>query len=55
MITKTTIYPGLSSSGMFDSSATRGFQSSYFEGSDDGTTYAPILTIKNEPPQVGNL
>ena len=53
MINKMTLFPRLSSGGSFLGWATDSIMSSYFEGSQDGTTYTKILTIQDEPPQVG--
>jgi hypothetical protein len=52
MINKMTLFPSLGSSGTFDKAATLGIKTSFFEGSNDGTTYTRILTIEDEPPQV---
>ena len=53
MINKMTLFPRLSSDGTFLSWATDSIMSSYFEGSQDGMTYTKILTVQDEPPQVG--
>ena len=53
MINKMTLFPRLNSNGQFQNWATDSILSSYFEGSDDGTTYTKILTVQDEPPQVG--
>ena len=53
MINKMTLFPRADSNGKFQNWATDSILSSYFEGSDDGTTYTKILTVQDEPPQVG--